>query len=265
MFLFDFFKNKKTALVLSGGGSRGFYHVGVIKAIQELGIKIDIISGTSIGAIVGAMYASNPKINFDEVVKELDFFKIVKMFLSHIDKTPKSKLEDLLKKYITARDFKDFKIPLIFNAVDINNAKEVVFSKGSVFPEIFSSMSVPGVFPPLFYDGKYLVDGAVLNNLPIKHIENKYSKIIVSDISTNITIDNKTNILGMLKALLSVAQKNNTLENILELKSFKNKKIIVFTAKEDKLFFLDFRKSNYKKLIQSGYDDVMKRKNELLK
>lgn len=267
MFLFNIFKrkNKKIGLVLGGGGSRGFYHVGVIKALQELNVKIDRISGTSIGALIGAMYASNPKIDFDELIEKLDFFTIIKMVASHIDKTPKSKLEDLLKKYITARDFKEFVIPFSFNAVDINNAKEIIFNKGRVFPEIFSSMSIPGIFPPLKYGDIYLVDGSVLNGVPVNCVEKYCDKIIISDLSVKLVVDEKSKSVDVLKALVVVAQKNNTIENILELKSMKNKKTIVLKLKDEKTNFLDFRKKNYKKLIEQGYQDTMSKKDDILK
>ncbi len=267
MFLFNLFKkrNNKIGLVLGGGGSKGFYHIGVIKALQELNVKIDRISGTSIGAIIGAMYASDPDIDFDKLVEKLDFFKIAQMVISHLDKTPKSKLEDMLKQYITARDFKDFIIPLTFNAVDINNAKEVSFSKGRIFPEIFSSMSIPGIFPPLKYNNMYLVDGGVLNNVPVKYVEEYCDKIIISDISSEIIVDKETKSIDVLRALVMVAQKNNTIENILNLKSIKNKKTIVLRLANEETHFLDFRKKNYKKLVERGYQDTMNKKDSILK
>lgn len=266
MFLLDLFIKRKTkiGLVIGGGGSKGFYHMGVIKALQELDVKIDIISGTSVGAIVGMIYAYNPKVDFDKIANELDFFKIIEMVMSHIDKTPKSKLQDLLKKYIKAKKFEDLKIPIIFNAVDINNAKEIIFNKGSIFPEIFSSMSIPGIFPPLEYKGMYLVDGGVINNIPVHHIAHHCNKIIISDISANIIVNNKTSKINILRALVAVAQKNNTLENILELKSIKNKKTIILKLKEEETFFLDFRKKNYRRLMEKGYNDVMNNKKNII-
>lgn len=264
-FLNIFKKRKKiTGLVLSGGGSRGFYHVGVLKALQELNIKIDRVAGTSIGAILGAMYASNPEIDFDEIVRELDFIKIFKMILSHLDNTSKSKLEELFKQYIK-EDFKDLKIPLLFNAVDINKGKEIIFEKGKIFPWIFATMSIPGIFKPLNHDGKYLVDGAVINNVPVQYIEKYCDKLIISDISTTRNVDDKTSNLDVLKAVIEVAQKNNALEDILELKSMKNKESIVLKLKDEKTHFLDFRKKNYYKLIEKGYNDTMEKKDEILK
>jgi len=266
MFPFNLFKKKykKIGLVLGGGGSRGFYHIGVIKALQELNIKIERISGTSVGAIMGAIYASNPNVDFDDLVEQLDLIKITGMILSHIDKSNKSKLEDLFKKYITARDFKDFVIPFSFNAVDVNDAKEVIFNKGNIFPEIFSSMSIPGIFPPLKYDGKYLIDGGVLNNIPINCVEKYCDKIIVSDLSTNIDINEKSNNLDVFRAFMSIAQKTNSLGDIERVKNMRNKKVIILRLKDNKTSILDFRKKNYKKLIEEGYNDTMNIKDDIL-
>lgn len=266
MFPFNLFKKKyrKIGLVLGGGGSRGFYHIGVIKALQELNVKVDRVAGTSIGAIMGAIYASNPDVDFDKLVEKLDLIKIASMILSHIDKTEKSKLEDLFKQYISARDFKDFVIPFSFNAVDVNNAKEVIFNKGSIFPEIFSSMSIPGIFPPLKHEGKYLIDGGVLNNIPVNCVEKYCNKIIVSDLSTTIDIDEKSNNIDVFRAFMSIAQKTNSLDDIERVKNMKNKKVIVLRLKDNKTSILDFRKKNYKKLIEEGYSDTMAKKDEIL-
>ena len=101
-------RNKKFGLVLGGGGARGFFHMGVITAIQELGIRIEEISGTSIGAIIGLMYASNPEINFKKVMDELDFFELVKAMVGGTKNT--QEMEDFLKKYIKVSTFEKLKI-----------------------------------------------------------------------------------------------------------------------------------------------------------
>lgn len=256
--------NGKTALVLSGGGARGFYHIGVIKALQELGIKIDRVSGTSIGAIIGAIYASDPETDFEELLKEIDFVKIYSKILAYIKNQKNSDLEKLLKKYIKARTFEDFKIPFTFNAVDINAASEVIFSKGEVFPAIFSSMSIPAIFPPVKMDEKFLVDGGVINNTPISHIEKHCDNILVSDITTTIEIHDKSNNFDIFKtSYFFITHKLNSIENIKRIKKDAKKHAIIFRLDSD-LSILDFRKKNYRKLIEEGYDDVMRKKKEIL-
>ncbi len=262
--MFNFLPKKGIALVLSGGGARGFYHIGVIKAIQELGIKIKRISGTSIGAIMGSVYASNPDIDIDEFLDDLDSAKIYMNILSYIKNPKNSGLEKLFKKYITARDFSDFKIPMTFNAVDINTASEVVFDKGPVFPAIFSSMCIPGIFTPVKIDGRYLVDGGVLNNTPISLVEKYCDKIIVSDITTTIEINDKTNNFDVFKSsYFFITHKLNSINNIKNLRKNKKKKAIILRLDND-LSIIDFRKRKYEKLVKEGYDDVMRKKKELL-
>jgi NTE family protein len=94
-----FFRNKKIGLVLGGGGVRGFFHMGLIKGLQSQKIKIEEISGTSIGAsIVGLIYASNPQINMEEVTQNLDFFKLVKTLAYGMGKNGDKEIEKIFKK-----------------------------------------------------------------------------------------------------------------------------------------------------------------------
>lgn len=261
------FNRNKIGLVLGGGGARGFFHMGVIKGLQEMGIKINEISGTSIGAIVGLMYAANPKIDFEKEVNELNFSKLIQSVI--FDKTLRpvgtsldreAILEKFLKNYIKADHFDDLKIKMRFNATDINNNEEIIFEKGKIFPGVMASISIPGVFPPLKYHDKFLVDGGVVNNVPASLIK-KAKKIIISDISMptkNIT--EKSSITDVLMTTIGVMQRTNSL---VRTKQLKRKKIIYLNSVENKAFVLDFRKKNYQYLIDLGYKSVMERKKEI--
>lgn len=264
MSIFNLFEKKKIGLVLSGGGVRGFFHMGVITALQELNIEISEISGTSMGALVGAIYAANPKVDFTKVAKELNFFKITQMLASHFDKSPTSKLENALRGYIPVENFENFKIPMSFNAVDINQNKEIVFRTGSVFPEIISSISIPGVFPPVQYQDELLIDGGVLNNIPISNLKNS-NKIIVSDVSGPIkTITPKTKNLDVLYTCVAQIQQNLSLRDPQTQKIIKRNDTVFLSLDDQDIFILDFRKVNFKKLIDQGYNTTMKNRNRLL-
>ncbi|MDP4009976.1 MAG: patatin-like phospholipase family protein [Candidatus Shapirobacteria bacterium] len=251
-----FFNKKSIGLVLGGGGARGFFHIGVIKAIQELKIKIDKISGTSIGAVVGAMYAINPQIDLEKVIAELDYFAIIKTMAFGTKESSTHGVESLLRKYVSVEKFSDLKIPFCFNATDINQKKEVIFSHGSLFPGLLAAISIPGAFSPVKIGERFLVDGGVTNNIPISLIKDT-TDLIVSDITGPIKkVDDKISALDVLYSSVALMQFNKGQE---EIKKAKKQKITYLNLDDDQVFIFDFRKSNYQKLIELGYQAMMKK------
>ena len=256
----EIFGKNKIGLVLGGGGARGFFHMGVIKGLQEMDIEIEEIAGTSIGAVVGLMYATDPKIDFEKIAGELNFIRLIQKIAWGINlKNPNGMIEKFLRNYIKVDNFKDLKIKTRFNASDINNKKEIIFEKGKIFPGLIASISIPGVFPPMEYGDKYLVDGGVVNNIPITLIK-KPKKVLVSDITGPIKKVNKKSLpTDVLYSSIAIMQQKISLEKAKNL----NKKIIYLNL-DNKTFILDFRKKNYQFLIDMGYQSVMDIKNQLL-
>ncbi|MCK5241594.1 patatin-like phospholipase family protein [bacterium] len=159
---------KKVALVLGGGGARGFAHVGVIRELESAGIPIDMIVGVSVGSLIGALYADTK----DSFKLEWKSFKIQKKEI--FDFKVFNIAEGLakgaaIKKYIDenieTRFLEDLKIPLAVVAVDINTGEPVIFQTGRIRDAVRASISVPGVFAPVIHEDKILVDGGVLGNL----------------------------------------------------------------------------------------------------
>lgn len=250
---------KKIGLVLGGGGARGFFHMGVIKALQELNVKIKEVSGTSIGAVIGVIYAANPEIDFEKIATELDFLEIFKILALVKNKDLNKNIEEFLKKYVAVENFSDLKIKCRFNATDVNQRKEIVFENGKIFPALIGSISIPGVFKPLKYKEMFLLDGGVINNIPITLI-NKAKKILVSDITGPIKkINEKTLAADVLYSSVALMQQKISFEKAKGIK----KEIIYLNLDDDKTFILDFRKKNYQYLIDMGYKSVMKIKNKL--
>lgn len=245
---------KNIGLVLGGGGARGFFHVGVIKAIQELGIKIDKITGTSIGAIIGTIYAANPQIDLEKLVSELDYLKMLKTSAFGTGKSSTRGIEPLLKSFIPVTDFSQLKIPFSFNTTDINQKEEVIFNQGDLFPGLLAAISIPGVFPPVKIGERYLIDGGVINNLPVPLIKDT-NNIIVSDITGPIKkIDNNASAPDVLYSSVAFMQLRIGQE---EIKKLKNQKITYLNLADNDIFILDFRKRNYQKLIDLGYQAMM--------
>ncbi|MFW5852420.1 MAG: patatin-like phospholipase family protein, partial [Nanoarchaeota archaeon] len=170
----DLIRNKKKiALVLSGGGAKGLAHVGLIEELEKYNVDIRFISGTSMGAIIGALYALEG--NLKLVNKYIKYRTRDLVTLRDFSFTLKGiikgrAIEDLLKDLYGNSTFEDTKIPLVINAVDIETGKEVIFRKGKIIDAVRASMSIPIVFEPKRIKGRMYVDGGVVNNVPYNHV-----------------------------------------------------------------------------------------------
>ncbi len=192
-------KKYKYGIALSGGGVRGYAHLGVLQALEETGIKPDIISGTSAGSIVGAYIAAgkSPKEVFELIKnrKLIDFVqvKIPKTGLLNLDKLRKS-----LAEHIKADDLQDLEIPLIVAVSDIVNGKIRYFDRGPLVKLVQASASIPVLFAPVEIDGILYSDGGLFDNLPV----NPLRKICRKVIAVNVSPINKTD---KLKNLIQIA------------------------------------------------------------
>lgn len=253
------FSKSKMGLVLSGGGARGFFHIGVIKAIQELHIPIKEVAGTSIGAVIGAMYAANPDQDFESIAHELDFSKLIHALFWEHRKHDSKELSKFLKSYVSAETFESLEIPFRCNATDINHRREVVFESGDLLPGLIASISLPGIFPPAHHRDTYLLDGGLINNVPVSLIRHA-SRLIIADITGPIKhIDNHTSLIDILYSSYALMQQQSSLSHLKEAK----KKHIYLRLEDDTISIMDFRKSHIQKLIDSGYQALMAKQAEL--
>lgn len=174
---------KKVALVLSSGGARGFAHIGAIEALEEEGYEITSISGTSMGALIGGMYAAGKL----DAVKEWLSSASTRSYLSLVD--PSLSMNHLVKgdKVMNALleimpdvEIGDLAIPFSAIATDLKNYEEVVFSSGSLYDAIRSSISIPLFFKPQKRNERVLIDGAIVNSLPLNRIKRTEGDILVS-------------------------------------------------------------------------------------
>ena len=176
-------KPPRVALVLGGGAARGFAHVGVIRVLEREKIPIDLIVGTSVGSLVGAIYAD--KKNSFELewiafsLEERDLFDYT--FISPTQGFVRGeRLEDFVLKKVTAREIQQLKIPLGVVATDIQNGEPVVLQTGSVARAIRASSAIPGIFIPVRYQGKLLVDGGVLDNVPVDVARKMGAQVVIA-------------------------------------------------------------------------------------
>ncbi len=239
-------KEYKIGLVLSGGGARGFAHLGVIEALNEAGIFPDVISGTSAGALAGVLYADGyaPK----EILKlmnsgsRLDFMRpaLPREGLLQIGGVMK-----ILKSSLRATTFEELKIPLYVTATDLNNGKAEYFSEGDLLDPVMASASIPVLFQPVIINNIHYVDGGVLDNLPVRPIENKCKMLIgsfvnpvgyVEKISGLINIAERTFMLSMSKEIIEKAKKFDLFVAPQELMNYR----ILDPEKADELFAVGY-------------------------
>lgn len=181
---------QKVSLVLGGGGARGMAHIGVIEEFQNQGYEIVSLAGSSMGALVGAFFAMGKLDEFKQFLLSIDKIKIVNLLDFSLSKKgfiKGNKIINRLKKISPDINIEDLKIPFVAIAADIKNYEEVVFKTGSIYQAIRASISIPSVFAPVVLQDKLLVDGGVVNNIPINRIKRFKNDILVAvDVNANI-------------------------------------------------------------------------------
>lgn len=171
----------KTGLVLSGGGARGIAHIGVAQALIEAGIQADMISATSSGAFVGALLAYGyPPSDILKIVRETSFYPYLRLGLGSNGLLHMRKMEEVFRKFIPENTFESLQKPLVVTATDIVSGEEVHFRNGELALPVLASCCIPGLFSPMLYQGHPLVDGGVLNNLPVEPILDETDYLIGS-------------------------------------------------------------------------------------
>lgn len=187
----------KVGLALSGGGTKGFAHVGVLEVLERHNIPIDYIAGTSMGAVVGALYASGISVpDLKLLAKETKWKNLVDFTLPDKGILSGNKIENFMRILLKNKKFKDLNIPTQVVATDISGGKKVVFKKGDVASAVRASISLPSIFVPHQYKGKLLVDGGVLDPVPVQVVREMGADVVIAvDLSTktkDVVIDSKT-------------------------------------------------------------------------
>lgn len=158
----------KIGLALSGGGARGFAHLGIAQYLYEQNIRPDMISGTSAGAIAGAFLAAGyePKRTM-EIISDINFLKFFRPALSWSGLVNLEKISDILKDYFPENSFEDFKIPLVIATTNFTKGENVNFDSGELIKPLLASASIPVIFKPIIIGEELYVDGGITNNLPV--------------------------------------------------------------------------------------------------
>ena len=162
---------KSVGLVLGSGASRGWAHIGVIRALEEASITIDYIAGSSVGAYVGAIYASGSLGSLETFLLQMDGKKIFSYFDVVFPKSGllngSKRVQELFSMHTDAEYFTDLSIPVMMVATDLERGKKVILKSGSLLKALRATMSYPGLFEPVRMGGRWLVDGAIVDPVPV--------------------------------------------------------------------------------------------------
>jgi NTE family protein len=252
----------KIALVLGGGAARGFAHIGVIRALEQEKIPIDLIVGTSVGSLIGAIYASDLN-SFElewtafSLEKDSIFDYGIMNAFSGMGLATGDKLEEFVRTKIPTPNIENLKLPFVAVATDLNRGTRVVLDHGSVAKAVHASSAIPGVFNPVDHQGRLLVDGGVMDNIPIAVAREKGADIVIAvDISENVANFNITNLVDvMLQAV-----------NIMFNENVRNKKKdadVLIAPQVGSVAMLDFTQK--KRCMQAGIEATQKAMPEIRK
>ncbi|WP_324050264.1 patatin-like phospholipase family protein [Marinospirillum sp.] len=202
--------NKRVALVLGSGGARGYAHIGVIEELEARGYEIVGISGCSMGALIGGLYAAGKLSDYKEWVINLnyfDLFRLVDVTWSPMGAIKGEKVMDVIASMLNGRTIESLPIPFTSVATDLINQKEVWFQEGSLEQAIRASVAVPGVITPVQHRGRTLVDGGLLNPLPITPAVAWHADLIIA---VNVTAQTPSSTLDELMPDWSNKNKKDT-------------------------------------------------------
>ena len=252
----DTLKKPKIGLVLSGGGAKGFAHIGVLKVLEQAGVKIDYIGGTSMGAVVGGLYATGySATQIDSIFRTINFDNLLKDFTPRTSKNFYEKRNDELYAFVLpfnhfkigvpealskglynynmlssltksvrhVRDFNQLKIPFFCIATNIETGDQVVLDSGNLAQAIVASSAFPTLFSPVEMNGMLLVDGGVTNNYPVEEVRKMGADIIIGVDVQDVLLER-----NQLKEATKIVSQVTTLQSIEKMKwNIKNTDIYI--------------------------------------
>jgi len=245
-------KPYKFGIALSGGGARGIVHIGVLEALHKYGIRPEIISGTSMGSLVGVFYAAGyePRQILD-LVKMNKTMKLFKWQLPSSGLIDLKKLLSVLEKNIGTDDFSALTKPFYCSVVNLNSGHSEIKSSGKLFQWVLASASIPVIFEPQIIDGMTYVDGGLLNNLPVDCIRDQCRIMIGVHVNHNGPEENITGIKTVAERTFRLAVGQNVRDSLAKCD-------FVIDPPETRRFnTFDFKKAD--EIFQIGFEETEKR------
>ncbi len=192
----------RIGITLSGGGARGFAHIGVLQALEEEDIYPDVICGTSAGAIIGALYAYgyNPD-EIRQIAEQSNIRKVFRLVLPRRGLSSQDYVLKQLEQYIPENNFTCLQRKFFVGVTNLNAGKHEIWDSGPLHDLVLASSAVPGVFQPIEINGKYYVDGGVMNNMPAHPIRHLCDFLVASNAVTK--VEKSREELNGLKSILA--------------------------------------------------------------
>ena len=244
-------KKYNIGLALSGGGIRGFAHIGALRALEDVGIKPDIIAGVSAGSVVAAFYAAGMTADeIFELFSNLDMGKFLQVDISKSGFLKLDKFRKFLEKNLAVENIEQLQIPTIIAATDIEQQHEMPFTTGNIAERVLASCSIPLVFKPVKIDGTYYVDGGVLHNLPSYYLRPLCKTVVGVNVSPIKLGPIKMNV----RSLAYRTYKLMTMRNVIADKQLCDLLIDILSIQQHSTF--DTKAAN--KIAQKGYFETMK-------
>jgi NTE family protein len=202
--------NETVGLALGGGAVLGASHIGTLKALEEYGIVPDMISGTSIGALIASFYAFGISIEeMEEIAINLRWLDISSLSLSRTGLLSNRKLGNIIEDKVGDANIEDANIPLAMISTDLSSGEKVVFTEGDVATAVMASSCIPGIFSPVETDGRMLVDGALVENVPVSALENMQAdKVVAADVNAKKLYEKPNDIIEVVTNALDIAIDN---------------------------------------------------------
>lgn len=248
---------KTIGLVLSGGGARGIAHIGVLRALEELGFKPDVISGTSAGAAIGAFYAAGYSPGqIEEIILNNKFFHFLDLAWNSSGLLSAHSNEKMFRKYLDNKYFQDLNIPLYVSATDLLSAETVIFSTGDVVDAVLASSAIPMIFEPVKYKKYLLIDGSSITCFPTEPISNQCDTMIGVYV-------NPVNKIANIHGMMNIADRGFHLTLYTDVK-LKKHLCNVFIEPPDLVNYSMFDFKKVSELVAIGYGYTLSKKEELL-
>ena len=257
---------RKIGLALGGGGSRGFAHLGVAKALRELNVPIYCVAGTSIGSIVGGVIASDMLQRALNWACDPDWFKLPMLFLKfHLpwrSIVGSERIEMFFKDMICAKTFDELIMPFAAVATDLYNGRTVVMTEGDVQTAIRASMAIPGVFDPVLRNGRVLVDGGLTNPVPVDVCRLMGAEKVIAVNINATSLDREPPAFSKLNMLTIIDQTFTVVCERVARETFERvRPECILNPPVGDVMMLDFR--NARRLIDVGYSCVMEHQEEI--
>jgi NTE family protein len=239
----------KVALVLGGGAARGFAHIGVIRVLEKEKIPVDLIVGTSVGSLIGALYAHEAnsfELEWTAFGLEKDDLLDYALLSATMGPIKGERLESWVAHRIPTLNIENLKIPFAAVATDLNRGTRVVLDRGPLPRAIRASCAIPGVFQPVEHQGRLLVDGGTVDNLPIAVAREKGADIVIAvDISQNVTNYNINNLIDVTLQAVNIMFSENVNQR-------RHNADVLITPAVGAVEMMDFTQK--KRLMQSGIE-----------